>query len=83
MIIQLRITVQKQLLDNLTSASFSTGGNIDFNATKFIYMTIDINLKNKFANKIPGFWYIKSNVTILNKQQFASTIECVKLDKLK
>ena len=75
------INLQKQLFNTLTTASFSTGGNINFNANKFIYMTIDLNLKNKFTQKIPGFWFIKNNLTKLSKQQFSSIIECVKLDK--
>ena len=77
------INLQKQLLNALTSASFSTGGNIDFSANKFLYMTIDLSLKNKFAHKIPGFWYIKNNLTTITSQQFSSIIECVKLDKPK
>ena len=77
------IKLQKELFSNLTKASFNTTGNIDCNANKFIYMTIDLKSKNKFANKLPGFWYITSNITSLRKGEFISTIECVKLDKPK
>ena len=77
------INLQKQLFDSLTNASFSTGGNINFSANKFLYMTIDLKFKNKFAHKIPGFWYIKNNLTTITKEQFSSLITCVKLDKPK
>jgi hypothetical protein len=46
-------------------------------------MTIDLKSKNKFAEKIPGFWYITKNLTTLSKGTFNSSIECVKLDKPK
>ena len=46
-------------------------------------MNVDLNTKNKFANKIPGFWYITKNLRTLSKGTFASSIECVKLDKPK
>ena len=46
-------------------------------------MNIDLNNKNKFAEKIPGFWYIINNTTTLTKGQFNSSIECIKLDKPK
>ena len=46
-------------------------------------MNIDLHTKNKFAKKIPGFWYITQNVTTLAKGVFSSSIECVKLDKPK
>jgi hypothetical protein len=77
------IKLQKQLLNSLSKASFSTPANINFNANKFLYMTTDLRLKNEYANKLPGFWYITSNVTSLKKGQFTSSIECVKLDKPK
>jgi hypothetical protein len=77
------IKLQKDLFSSLTKASFTTPGNINFNANKFIYMTIDLKSKNEFAKKIPGFWYITKNVTTLGKTIFASNIECVKLDKPK
>jgi len=75
------IKLQKELLNSLTKATFSTNGNIDFNANKFIYLTMDLTLKNKFAHKVPGFWYITNNLTTISKNQFTSNIECVKLDK--
>ena len=77
------IQLQKQLLNSLSKASFSTPANIDFSANKFLYMTMDLRLKNEYANKLPGFWYITSNITSLRKGEFISTIECVKLDKPK
>jgi len=77
------IKLQKQLLDNLTKATFAIPGNIDMSANKFLYMTAALNEKNKFAHKIPGFWYITKNITTLSKGTFASNIECVKLDKPK
>ena len=77
------IKLQKQLLNSLTKANFSCPGLIDMSANKFLYMTIDINTKNKFANKIPGFWYILKNLTTLSKGVFASKVDCVKLDKPK
>jgi len=77
------VKLQKDLFSNLTKASFNTTGNINFNANKFIYMTIDLKSKNKFAEKIPGFWYITKNLTTLSKGTFNSSIECVKLDKPK
>ena len=75
------IRLQKQLLDSLTKAKFSCLGNIDMSANKFIYMTLNLKNKNKFANKIPGFWYITSNLTTMSKGVYANAIECVKLDK--
>ena len=77
------IKLQKQLLASLTKANFAMPGMIDMSANKFLYMNIDLNNKNKFANKIPGFWYITKNLTTLSKGTFASSIECVKLDKPK
>tara|TARA_R110000824_G_scaffold95050_1_gene228784 strand:+ start:26 stop:1468 length:1443 start_codon:yes stop_codon:yes gene_type:complete len=77
------IKLQNDLFSNLTKASFTTTGNINLNANKFIYMTIDLKSKNEFAKKIPGFWYITKNLTTLGKSGFASSIECVKLDKPK
>ena len=77
------IKLQKQLLNSLTKANFALPGMIDMSANKFLYMNIDLNSKNKFANKIPGFWYITKNLTTLSKGTFASNIECVKLDKPK
>ena len=77
------IKLQKQLLNSLTKANFSCFGDINIAANKFIYMTIDLNTKNKFANKIPGFWYVTKNLTTLSSGQFRSNIECVKLDKPK
>jgi len=77
------IKLQKDLFSNLTKASFTTTGNINFNANKFLYMTIDLSSKNKFAEKLPGFWYITKNITTLSKGKFVSSIECVKLDKPK
>ena len=77
------IKLQKQLLESLTKATFAVPGNIDMSANKFLYMTADLNEKNKFAHKIPGFWYITKNITTLSKGTFASSIECVKLDKPK
>ena len=77
------IKLQKDLFSNLTKASFNTTGNINFNANKFLYMTIDLRSKNKFAEKLPGFWYITKNLTTLSKGTFDSSIECVKLDKPK
>lgn len=77
------IKLQKDLFSNLTKASFNTTGNISFNANKFLYITIDLKLKNKFAEKLPGFWYITKNLTTLSKGTFNSSIECVKLDKPK
>jgi hypothetical protein len=77
------IKLQKDLFSNLTKASFNTTGNINFNANKFLYMTIDLKSKNKFAEKLPGFWYITKNLTTLSKGTFNSSIECVKLDKPK
>ena len=77
------IKLQKQLFSTLTKAVFSTPGNINFNANKFIYMTMDLKSKNEFAHKVPGFWYIINNVTTISKGEFASTLECVKLDKPK
>jgi len=77
------IELQKQLLSNLTKATFDTPGNIDFCANKFLYMTIDLRSKNEFAKKIPGFWYIINNTTTLTKGEFNSSIECIKLDKPK
>ena len=77
------IKLQKQLFESLTKATFAVPGNIDMSANKFLYMTADLNDKNKFAHKIPGFWYITKNITTLSKGTFASSIECVKLDKPK
>ena len=77
------IKLQKQLLNSLSKASFSTPANINFSANKFLYMTMDLRLKNEYAKKLPGFWYITSNITSLRKGQFTSSIECVKLDKPK
>jgi len=77
------IKLQKQLLESLTKAKFAMPGMIDMSANKFLYMNVDLNSKNKFANKIPGFWYITKNLTTLSKGTFASNIECVKLDKPK
>ena len=77
------IKLQNDLFSNLTKASFTTTGNINFNANKFIYMTLDLKSKNEFAKKLPGFWYITKNLTTLSKSTFASNIECVKLDKPK
>ena len=77
------IKLQRQLLDSLTKANFNCVGNIDMSANKFIYMNIDLNNKNKFAEKIPGFWYITTNLTTIGSSQFSSTIQCVKLDKPK
>ena len=77
------IQLQKQLLNSLTRANFNCFGDINISANKFIYMTIDLNTKNKFANKIPGFWYVTKNLTTIGSSQFTSAIECVKLDKPK
>ncbi len=77
------IKLQKQLLNSLTKANFAIPGMIGMSANKFLYMNIDLNSKNKFANKIPGFWYITKNLTTLSKGTFASNVECVKLDKPK
>ena len=77
------IKLQKQLLESLTKATFAIPGNINMSANKFLYMNIDLNTKNKFANKIPGFWYITKNLTTLSKGTFGSSIECIKLDKPK
>ncbi len=77
------IQLQKQLLNSLTKANFSCFGDINIAANKFIYMTLDLNTRNKFANKIPGFWYVTKNLTTIGPSQFSSAIECVKLDKPK
>jgi hypothetical protein len=77
------IKLQKQLLDSLTKARFNCVGNIDLSSNKFIYMNIDLNNKNKFAEKIPGFWYITKNITTIGTNQYTSTVDCVKLDKPK
>ena len=77
------IRLQKKLFDSLTKASFDCPGNIEMCANKCLYMNIDLHTKNKFAKKIPGFWYITQNVTTLAKGVFSSSIECVKLDKPK
>ena len=77
------IYLQKKLFESLTTATFSMPGNIEMCANKCLYMNIDINTKNKFANKIPGFWYITNNITTLTSGQFSSRVECVKLDKPK
>ena len=77
------IKLQKQLFESLTKANFAIPGNINMSANKFLYMNVDLNNKNKFAHKIPGFWYITKNITTLSKGTFASSIECVKLDKPK
>ena len=61
------IKLQKDLFSNLTKASFNTTGNISFNANKFLYITIDLKSKNKFAEKLPGFWYITKNLTTMMK----------------
>ena len=77
------IKLQRQLLDHLTKANFSMPGNIEMSANKFLYMTMDLKVKNKFANKVPGFWYITRNITSIKKGEWASNIVCVKLDKPK
>jgi hypothetical protein len=77
------IKLQKQLLNSLTKANFICNGDINISANKFIYITIDLNNKNTFAKKIPGFWYITKNLTTLASGQYSSAIECVKLDKPK
>ena len=77
------IKLQKQLFDSLTKASFTCIGNIDLSSNKFVYMNIDLNNKNKFAEKIPGFWYITKNITTIRDNQYTSTVDCVKLDKPK
>jgi len=77
------IKLQKQLFESLTKANFAMPGMIDMSANKFLYMDIALNNKNKFAHKIPGFWYVTKNLTTLSKGTFASNINCVKLDKPK
>ena len=46
-------------------------------------MNIDLNNKNKFAEKIPGFWYITKNLTTIGSEEYSTSIDCVKLDKPK
>ena len=75
------IALERRLLNSLTKAEFTVGGNINMSANKIIYMTADMSAKNKFFTKVPGFWYVTKNYTILNKETFSSTIECRKLDK--
>lgn len=75
------IALERRLLNSLTKAEFTVGGNINMSANKIIYMTVDLSAKNRFITKIPGFWYVTKNYTILNKETFSSTIECRKLDK--
>ena len=77
------IKLQKQLLDSLTKANFNCLGNIELSSNKFLYMNIDLTDRNKFAEKIPGFWYITKNLTTFGASQFNSVVECVKLDKPK
>ncbi len=77
------IKLQRQLLDSLTKANFSCVGNIELSSNKFIYMNIDLNNKNKFAEKIPGFWYITKNLTTIGAEEYSTSIDCVKLDKPK
>ncbi len=77
------IKLQKQLFDSLTKANFNCVGNIELSSNKFLYMNIDLNNKNAFAEKIPGFWYITKNITTIGAEEYSTNIECVKLDKPK
>ena len=76
-----KISLQRKLLEGLSTCDFTVDGNINLSANKFLYMTFESSNKNIFAEKVPGFWYIISTSTTLTESSFQTKVKCTKFDK--